>query len=176
MHTNQQSCAAAAVRSPLPLAAALAALAAFVFLLHPGAPRAAAGVGPVVSTASTGLGTILVDSRGRTLYLFQADRNGRSACTGQCAGAWPPLLASGKPRVAGSAKASLVGTTKRADGKLQVTYNHHPLYTFVKDTKKGQTTGENVNAFGAEWYVVSPAGASVQKSAPAASGGGGYGP
>ena len=65
------------------------------------------------------------------------------------------------PRVAGGAKASLIGTTKRADGRRQVTYNHHPLYTFVKDTKKGQTNGEGLNAFGANWYAVSPAGAKV---------------
>jgi predicted lipoprotein with Yx(FWY)xxD motif len=61
----------------------------------------------------------------------------------------PPLISSGKPRAAAGAKASLLGTTRRADGRLQVTYNHHPLYTFVKDTSKGQTNGERVNAFGA---------------------------
>jgi predicted lipoprotein with Yx(FWY)xxD motif len=93
--------------------------------------------------------------------MFGKDRKGRSSCTGQCASFWPPLLTSGKPRVAGSAKASLVGTTKRADGRLQVTYNHHPLYRFVKDTRKGQTNGEGLNAFGAHWYVVSPAGARI---------------
>jgi predicted lipoprotein with Yx(FWY)xxD motif len=126
-----------------------------------------------VSTASTKYGRILVDSRGRTLYLFEKDRNGKSACAGKCATFWPPLITTGKPRVAAGAKASLVGTTKRADGRLQVTYNHHPLYTFVKDTKKGQTNGQNVDAFGAEWYVISPAGAKVEKAA--SSSGGGYG-
>jgi hypothetical protein len=74
---------------------------------------------------------------------------------------WPPLIANGKPRVAGGAKASLIGTTKRADGRLQVTYNHHPLYTFANDKQKGQTNGEGFNAFGAKWYAVSPAGAKV---------------
>ena len=64
----------------------------------------------------------------------------------------------------GGAKASLLGTTKRADGRLQVTYNHHPLYTFVKDTRKGQTNGEEINAFGAEWYALSPAGTKVENS------------
>ena len=87
-------------------------------------------------------GRVLVNSRGHTLYLFGKDRNGKSACSGQCASFWPPLIANGKPRVAGGAKASLIGTIKRADGRRQVTYNHHPLYTFVKDTKKGQTHGE----------------------------------
>jgi hypothetical protein len=69
----------------------------------------------------------------------------------------------GKPRVAGGAKVSLVGTTERADGRLQVTHNHHPLYTFVKDAKPGQTSGEGLDAFGAEWYALSPPGAKVDK-------------
>ena len=96
------------------------------------------------------------------------------------AGYWPPLIAPGKPVATGGAKASLLGTTKRADGRLQVTYNHHPLYTFVKDTGKGQTNGEEIAAFGAEWYALSPAGTKVENnqvksssedsSAPAASG------
>ena len=90
-----------------------------------------------VAVAGTGLGKVLVDGRGHTLYLFAKDRHGKSSCTGQCAGFWPPLIAAGKPRAAAGAKASLLGTTKRADGRLQVTYNHHPLYTFVKDTSEG---------------------------------------
>ena len=101
-----------------------------------------ASAAPRVAVASSGLGRILVDGRGRTLYLFEKDKHGKSACTGQCAGFWPPLIASGKPLAAAGAKASLLGTTKRPDGRLQVTYNHHPLYTFVKDTRKGQTNGE----------------------------------
>src|SRR5439155_14354126 len=75
------------------------------------------------------------------------------------------------------AKTSLLGTTRRVDGRLQVTYNHHPLYTFVKDTRKGQTNGEELDVFGAEWYAVSAAGAKVEKDT--SSGGdpspGGYG-
>jgi predicted lipoprotein with Yx(FWY)xxD motif len=153
--------------------AALATLSALIVLLNPPATQAANG--PVVSTAGTSLGGILVDSRGRTLYLFEGDRNGKSACAGQCAAFWPPLIASGKPRAAGAAKASLVGTTKRADGRLQVTYNHHRLYTFAKDTKKGQTNGEGVTAFGAPWDAVSPAGAKVAKQT-SNTGGGAYSP
>jgi hypothetical protein len=72
------------------------------------------------------------------------------------------LITASEPRVAGVAKASLLGTTKRADGRLQVTYNRHPLYTFVKDKQKGQTKGEGLNAFGAKWYAVSPAGGKVR--------------
>jgi predicted lipoprotein with Yx(FWY)xxD motif len=158
-------------------AAAFAALAATIFVLHPPATYAMQSKGAVVSTAKTSLGRVLVNSNGRTLYLFEKDRNGKSVCSGQCAAFWPPLITSGKPSVIGGAKASLLGTTRRADGRLQVTYNHHPLYTFVKDTKAGQTNGEGVNAFGANWDAISPAGAAVEKSsAPSPSGGGGYTP
>jgi predicted lipoprotein with Yx(FWY)xxD motif len=156
-------------------AAAVAALAAAGFALHPAATHAAQSKGAVVSTAKTSLGRILVTSNGRTLYLFEKDRNGKSACSGQCAVFWPPLITSGKPIVTGGARASLIGTTRRADGRLQVTYNHHPLYTFVKDTKAGQTNGEGVNAFGAGWDAMTPAGAKIEKpSAPSPGGGGGY--
>jgi len=155
-------------------AAALATLTAMIFLLQPPAIYAAQTNGPVISTAKTSLGRILVDSSGRTLYLFAKDQKGKSACAGKCATFWPPLIATGRPRATGGAKASLIGTTRRADGRLQVTYNHHPLYTFVKDTKKGQTNGEELDAFGAEWYAVSPAGAKVEKQT-SSNGGGGYG-
>ena len=120
--------------------------------------------GVKVGVASSRLGQIIVDGRGRTLYLFIKDKRGKSACAGQCAGYWPPLIASGKPLATGGAKASLLGTTKRADGRLQVTYNRHPLYTFVKDTGKGQTNGEEIAAFGAEWYALSPAGTKVESN------------
>ena len=135
--------------------------------------------GAKVAVANSGLGRILVDGRGHTLYLFAKDKRGRSSCAGQCAGFWPPLISSGKPRAAAGAKASLLGTTRRADGRLQVTYNHHPLYTFVQDTSKGQTKGEGVNAFGAEWDALSAAGAQVENTSstgnPARGGYGGNG-
>jgi predicted lipoprotein with Yx(FWY)xxD motif len=155
--------------------AAVAVLAAASFALNPPTTHAAQAKGAVISTANSSLGRLIVKSNGRTLYLFGQDRNGKSACSGQCAVFWPPLVTSGKPRVTGGARASLVGTTKRADGRLQVTYNHHPLYTFTKDTKAGQTNGEGVNAFGAQWFVVSPAGGKIEKPSNT-SGGGGYGP
>jgi predicted lipoprotein with Yx(FWY)xxD motif len=167
----------AAVRRPrmIVAAAAVAALAAGGFAFDPPATYAAQAKGAVVSTAKTSLGRILVTSNGRTLYLFEKDRNGKSACSGQCAVFWPPLITSGKPIVTGGARASLIGTTRRADGRLQVTYNHHPLYTFVKDTKAGQTNGEGVNAFGAGWDAMTSAGAKIEKpSAPSPGGGGGY--
>jgi predicted lipoprotein with Yx(FWY)xxD motif len=157
----------AAARHPrmIVAAAAVATLAAASFALLPPATHAAQSKRAVVSTAKTSLGRIVVNSKGRTLYLFEKDRKGKSACSGQCAGFWPPLITHGKPRVIGGAKASLIGTTRRADGRLQVTYNHHPLYTFVKDKRAGQTNGEGVNAFGGSWDAISPAGAKVEKNA-----------
>ena len=176
---HQPNALTATARRPrmIVAAAAVTALAATIFALHPAATHAAPARGAVVSTATTSLGRVIVNSNGRTLYLFGKDSNGRSACSGQCAAFWPPLITSGKPSVAGGAKASLIGTTKRADGRLQVTYNHHPLYTFVKDTKAGQTNGEGLNAFGAVWNAMSPAGAKIAKPSaapPTPSGGGGY--
>jgi predicted lipoprotein with Yx(FWY)xxD motif len=172
MHNNHHSTIthAATPRSwLLASAAALVLLAGLAVLLHPArgnaAQAGARATAPLVSTATTSLGRILVDSRGHTLYLFEGDKNGKSACSASCAGAWPPLITSAKPRAGAGVKASLLGETKRADGRMQATYNHHPLYLFVKDTKKGQTTGENVDAFGAEWYAVSAAGATVEPKA-----------
>jgi predicted lipoprotein with Yx(FWY)xxD motif len=150
-------------------AAGLAALAAATVLLNSPKTQAAGTAGTVVSTAKTSLGRILVNSRGHTLYLFGKDRNGKSACTGMCSTFWPPLIAAGKPRAGAGTRASLLGTTRRADGRRQVTYNHHPLYTFVKDKRKGQTNGEGLSAFGAKWYAVSPAGARVLRQ-PAGNG------
>jgi predicted lipoprotein with Yx(FWY)xxD motif len=156
--------------------AAVAALAATIFVLHPPATQAAQAKGTVVSTAKTSLGRILVNSsNGRTLYLFGKDKNGKSSCSGQCASFWPPLITHGKPRVSGGARASLIGVTKRADGRMQVTYNHHPLYAFVMDTAKGQTNGEGLNKFGGTWDVVSTAGNKIVKKSSSGSGGG-YGP
>jgi predicted lipoprotein with Yx(FWY)xxD motif len=118
-----------------------------------------------VGVAKSSLGSILVDSSGRTLYLFKADVGDKSACAGACASAWPPLLATGKPTAGTGVTASKLGTITRSDGKRQVTYNGHPLYTFIKDTKPGQTTGQGVTAFGAAWFAMTPAG--DQASAPA---------
>jgi predicted lipoprotein with Yx(FWY)xxD motif len=134
------------------------------------------GQAATVGVANNGrLGKILVDSQGRTLYLFQADSGTKSACTGACATAWPPLRASGKP-VAGSAiAASKLGTSTRSDGKPQVTYNGHPLYRFANDRNPSDANGQGVNAFGGLWYTVSPAGTADTTSASSSSGGGGGG-
>jgi predicted lipoprotein with Yx(FWY)xxD motif len=111
-----------------------------------------------VGTASSKLGRILVDRHGRTLYLFAKDKNGKSACSGACAAYWPPLIASSKPRAVTGAKQSLLGRTRRADGRMQVTYRHHPLYRYAGDMGRGQTNGQSLDDFGGEWWVLSPAG------------------
>jgi predicted lipoprotein with Yx(FWY)xxD motif len=120
------------------------------------------GAAASVSTKTGSLGTILVDAKGRTLYLWDADHRSKSTCTAACAQAWPPLTTTGTPKASGAVKASLLGTTKRADGSREVTYAGHPLYTFAGDTRAGQTTGEGSNGFGAPWWVVSPAGKALQ--------------
>jgi predicted lipoprotein with Yx(FWY)xxD motif len=125
----------------------------------------------MVKVANTGLGKVLVDSRGRTLYLFTKDSGSKSTCTGACASAWPPLLADGKTTVGGGANASLVGTTTRSGSTPQVTYNGHPLYLFVKDQSSGDTNGEGLSAFGGSWFAVSPAGNQV--SSPSSKSGSG---
>ena len=136
-------------------------------------PKTPSGKIATLGVTSDNLGQILVDSKGRTLYLFTRDSGTMSECNGACAVNWPPLRASGKPTIAGGAKASLISTTARSDGTRQVTYNGHPLYLFKNDSKSGDTNGEGLNAFGGNWFAVSSAG--TQVSAPAASSGGGGG-
>jgi predicted lipoprotein with Yx(FWY)xxD motif len=122
---------------------------------------------------NSSLGRILVDSQGRTLYLFKADRATRSTCFGACATAWPPLRVSGNPTAGGGANTSFVATTARPDGVREATYNGHPLYLYQGDTQPGQVNGQGVTAFGAEWLAVSPTGGAVssQTSGPAPSSG-----
>jgi predicted lipoprotein with Yx(FWY)xxD motif len=120
----------------------------------------------------------LVDSSGRTVYLFEKDPRNRSACFGACAAAWPPVRAA-KPLAGSGLSADKLGTIKRADGGPQVTYNGHPLYRFASDQKPGDAMGQGIDGFGAEWYVLSPAGKQVETSgsngdAADADGGSGY--
>src|SRR5439155_23295538 len=120
-----------------------AKLTVFAALMAAGALAGVAVASPKTSTISlrpTAVGKVLVAANGRTLYLFTADKGKRSTCYGQCAGYWPPLLAS-KPSVGTGLKSSMLGTTKRKDGKLQVTYGGHPLYYFVQDKKAGPVKG-----------------------------------
>ena len=136
------------------------------------APAAAGGHPATVSVANTGLGKILVDSQGRTLYLFQQDSGTKSTCSGGCATAWPPLRASGKPTAGGGAKASLLGTTPRSDGRPQITYDGHPLYGYQGDSKAGDTNGQGIDGFGAPWYVLSPTGNEITTTSSSSGGSG----
>jgi len=116
-----------------------------------------------VATAPSGLGRVVVDGRGRTLYLFEKDRRGGSACSGACATYWPPLLTNGKSSAIKGAKRSLLGSIRRSDGARQVTYAGHPLYLFFGDSRRGQTNGEGLTDFGAGWYVLSPSGKKIDR-------------
>jgi predicted lipoprotein with Yx(FWY)xxD motif len=137
-------------------------------------PPVNGGGGGTVDVANGNLGQILVDSQGRTLYLFKKDSGKTSACSGACATNWPPLRANGKPTAGSGATASAIGTIARSDGKPQVTYNGHPVYLFSGDQKAGDTTGQGITAFGAAWFVLSPAGQQVSTPAPAPSSGNPY--
>lgn len=132
-----------------------------------GAPSPAAGGsgGASVALANSNLGKILVDGKGRTLYLFEADKGSASACDGACASAWPPLTTAGEPIARSGASASKLGTAERSDGTTAVTYNGHPLYTFAGDSAPGQASGQGSDAFGAEWYVLSAAGNAIETGA-----------
>ena len=140
-----------------------ARLTVFVALIAAGVLAAAAVAATRISTVSlrtTAVGKVLVAANGHTLYLFTADRGKKSTCYGQCAGYWPPLFAA-KPTVGAGLKASLLGTTKRKDGKLQVTYAGHPLYFFAQDKKAGQVNGQGFVHFGGSWWVVSAVGTRI---------------
>lgn len=119
-----------------------------------------------------GLGTVLVDGQGLTLYMFVPDnQSGRSTCYGTCAEGWPPLLLPNgvsAPLAGPGVNSSLLGTTTRTDGSVEVTYNKWPLYTWTGDSAPGQATGQAINSLGGLWYVLSPSG-SVIKTKPASS-------
>jgi predicted lipoprotein with Yx(FWY)xxD motif len=128
----------------------------------------------VVSTRKIpGLGVVLVNAKGRTLYMFVPDKRSKVTCVGACAAVWPPLkLPAGAKAVAsGAAKASLLGSDRNPSGGRVVTYNKWPLYTYVVDTAPGQAKGQALNLNGGFWYVLSPSGA-VIRTKPS---GGGYG-
>jgi predicted lipoprotein with Yx(FWY)xxD motif len=148
------------------LAAAGVATAAVVTHQSSAAMTGARGT---VNLRKTKFGKVLVTKSGMTLYLFMKDRNKRSACYGQCATYWPPLIKKGKLTAGTGVKKTLLGTTKRKNGQRQVTYKGHPLYRFKPDTKAGQTGGEGQSFFGGKWWVLNAAGRAVKK----ATGGGG---
>lgn len=138
------------------------------------AAQPAATSSATVSAKSGPLGTILVNGKGATLYLFQADKTSKSTCNGACAKQWPPLTVSGKPTAGSGVDSAKLSTSTRSDGSHQVTYNGHPLYTFSGDTKAGQTNGQGLNAFGATWYVLGTDGKQITKPVSSSPSGGGY--
>ena len=150
--------------------AAVAVLGAAAYGGTSSASRASKGA--LVALRKTTLGSVLADARGRTLYVFKKDRKGKSACETACVKFWPPLVSRAAPRAGKGVQKSMLGVTRRQDGRRQVTYAGQPLYTFVGDKTAGQTSGEGLTNFGAEWYVLAPSGRTVERSQPS---GGGYG-
>ena len=144
------------------LTAIVAAAVLLVGLSTASGASDSASHGTAVSTAKTDLGIVIVNSRGRTLYLFEKDKRRHSACFHACATYWPPLLAHGKLVAKGKAKHSLLGTIKRGNGTRQVTYAGHPLYTYKLDTKRGETSGEGSTLFGAGWDALRPSGKKIE--------------
>jgi predicted lipoprotein with Yx(FWY)xxD motif len=127
----------------------------------PSSSSSASGAAAPVSVGSaSGVGQVLVDSKGMTLYYFEKDQkgSGQSKCEGACAQAWPPLTTSGKPKAMSGVNASMLGTIQRSDGSTQVTYAGWPLYTFIEDKAPGQDNGTDSKAFGASWYPLHPNG------------------
>ena len=126
-----------------------------------GRAAAPAGAAASLKVAMSAIGSFLTDGNGRTVYLFTKDSGTMSSCSSGCASVWPPVTTSTHIQVGGGASASLLGTSQRAGGQTQVTYNGHPLYYFVGDAQPGQTNGERLNEFGGLWYAVSPSGMQV---------------
>lgn len=121
-------------------------------------PSGGGTVAVVSAAGAPKLGRILVDSKGFTLYDFHKDKGTASACYGACASVWPPLTTEGTPQAGEGAMASKLGTTKRKDGTVQVTYAGHPLYTYTADAKPGDAKGNDFSSYGAEWYALLPSG------------------
>jgi predicted lipoprotein with Yx(FWY)xxD motif len=138
------------------IAAILAALAT--------ATAVARGGGSTLQLRKTSVGTILVNSRGFTVYAFTKDTRNHDACVAisGCPKVWPPVTATGKPTAGKGVKQGLLGTIKLANGKRQVTYAGHPLYTYVADKSPGQTSYVNVLQFGGRWPALNAAGGEVK--------------
>lgn len=125
---------------------------------------ASTGSGVTVDAKHSKLGTILAAGPKKlTVYLFEKDKGTTSACEGQCASAWPPVTTAGAPVAAAGALSADLGTTKRPDGTMQVTYKGHPLYFFEEDKDSGDAYGQGSKAFGAGWYVLKPNGSKIDE-------------
>jgi predicted lipoprotein with Yx(FWY)xxD motif len=154
------------MRKAILMAVAFAAVACGGATASPSVTPSAAVATPtspasVAVAGNSKLGQVLVDGSGRTLYLFEADKSTSSTCYGECAAYWPPLLTNGAPKAGTGANASLLGTTTRTDGTVEVTYGGHPLYYVVTDHNPGDATGQGVNNYGAVWDVVGPDGKQI---------------
>jgi predicted lipoprotein with Yx(FWY)xxD motif len=119
--------------------------------------------GPKLKVVDSDYGRILADGHGKALYLFTADAGKASNCSGDCATAWPPYIVKSKPTAVSGAKPGRVGTTRRADGRLQATYAGHPVYYYEGDTRPGQVLCQEVNEFGGYWYVLRANGTAVRR-------------
>jgi predicted lipoprotein with Yx(FWY)xxD motif len=126
-------------------------------------------VGQSVHTGKTDFGKVLVDSNGKTLYVFAADSPGKSNCTGTCLQYWPAAKASGTVSHSSDVTAKLA-TIKRSDGATQLTVNGWPVYTYAADSGPGQATGQGSNLSGGRWWVVAPSGTQIKSSAGGAGG------
>lgn len=136
---------------------------------------APAPAGAALTTATTSLGTILVDGQGKTVYRFAADAKGHSNCDAACLQYWHALTSTADQPTAASAVTARLATITRSDGTKQVTANGWPLYTYVGDTATGATSGQGLNLSGGRWWVVSSAGANIMSTKSMAAGSGGYG-
>jgi predicted lipoprotein with Yx(FWY)xxD motif len=160
--------AASACSSSLSSNGSTQAPAASSATAQPSSPTAAASASSSMAAMTIDLqsvsgipGKFLVDGQGRTMYLFEADKSSASTCSGPCAATWPAVTASAMPMAGGGVSQSLLGTTKRADGTEQVTYNGHPLYYFAADTGAGTAKGQGSKEFGAGWYVLNAKGSKI---------------
>lgn len=143
-------------------AVALAASASTAASLASSPTRATAATAPASLTAKASrYGKVLFDGKGRALYLFARDRGNRSSCYGGCAQVWPPYIVTRAPKALGGVSQRLIGTTRRHDGTLEVTYAGHPLYRFTGDKSPGEITCQGVSNFGGVWLVVTPRGTAV---------------
>jgi predicted lipoprotein with Yx(FWY)xxD motif len=130
--------------------------------------RAAGDAATTLKLAKTSLGSVVVDGRGRTLYLFAKDAGPTSTCLGDCADDWPPLTATSLPTVAGGVAKSQLSLIARPDGKRQVALAGHPLYFFAGDQAAGQVNGQGIDEFGAKWFTVDGRGKGVTSSSSGA--------
>jgi predicted lipoprotein with Yx(FWY)xxD motif len=117
-------------------------------------PGAESGAAVLTVATTPKVGAILVDAKGFTVYDFHKDKGTVSSCYGACEGVWPPVTTEGAPQVGEGASASKLGTTKRKDGTMQVTYAGHPLYTYTADQKPGEANGNDFSSYGAQWYAL----------------------